>query len=541
MRTTKTRALGMILALAMLLGMFTACGQKTPDSTTPSTNSGAQTNGNAGGEEKEEPVEITVMVYDRGDNAPGTTLTDNATTKYIQEHVLEEKNVIVNFVGVPRTEAEDKLTAMLAGGTAPDLVMSYERDLFLNYASKGGLKDLTDLIEEYGQNLKQTLEDTNYAGRIDGRQYAVMTSRSRQQTRHMAYIRQDWLDALGLSVPTTVEELIDTLYQFKEKDPGNLGENNIPYGMGGRQVGEQYLMFVSAYSTDTSKESKYLYNESTRMLMDGCQEGFRVLNQMYNDGIISKDFAVDTQNEKFGQDIANGYVGFFIDDIWREWDLGDIGALRQINPDAKYVPVNIFTNADGVIENVAISSYGAYKMVPATTSDEKAAAVVKYLDWLAVEENALSVQYTPEYSIDEDGIPVGLSDAEIREKGYAITSGDFNIITQNFDFNNDLDKLTTSYLRYDWKADFSREEVYDLLEAHTSNLINWPVYETTMPNNAKYGAAVKAACVEMAYKAISAAPGQFDKVYEEEYSKVMQAGFDKMLEENQAYCDQYLG
>ena len=527
----KKRVLSIILALGLLAGTFSACGQSSSSSVAPSA---------SGSTAQEAPVEIDVMVYDRGDNAPGTTLTENETTKYIQEQVLKEKNVIVNFVGVPRTEAEDKLTAMLAGGTAPDLVMSYERPLFTNYASQGGLKDLTDLIDEYGQNLKETLADTNYAGQIDGRQYAVMTSRSRQQTRHMAFIRKDWLDALGLPVPTTKEELIDTLYQFKEKDPANLGENCIPFAMTGRQASEQYLMFVSAYATDTSEESKYLYNESTRMLMDGCKEGFRVLNEMYNDGIISKDFAVDTQSEKFGQDIANGYVGFFIDDIWREWDLGHIGTLRQNNPEAQYIPLNIFTNADGVIENVAISSYGAYKMVPATTSDEKAAAVVKYLDWLAVEENSLSVQYTPDYIIDEDGIPMGPTDEEIREKGYAVTAGDFNLVTQNYAFNNDMDKLTTSYLRYDWKADFTREEVRALLEAQTSDLINWPVYEAAMPENAKYGPAVKTACVEMAFKAIAAPEGQFDAVYEAEAQKVEQAGFDKILEENKAYCEEHL-
>lgn len=44
--------------------------------------------------------------------------------------------------------------------------------------------------------------------------------------RHVAYIRQDWLDELGMDMPKTKEELGEYLYAVKEAKLG--GDNTIP-------------------------------------------------------------------------------------------------------------------------------------------------------------------------------------------------------------------------------------------------------------------------------------------------------------------------
>ena len=50
--------------------------------------------------------------------------------------------------------------------------------------------------------------------------------------RHVAYIRQDWLDELGMDMPKTKEELGEYLYAVKEAKLG--GDNTIPWAMSGR-------------------------------------------------------------------------------------------------------------------------------------------------------------------------------------------------------------------------------------------------------------------------------------------------------------------
>ncbi len=41
----------------------------------------------------------------------------------------------VEFVAVPRSTSEDVLTTMMTGGNAPDIIFSYDQNVFLNYAN----------------------------------------------------------------------------------------------------------------------------------------------------------------------------------------------------------------------------------------------------------------------------------------------------------------------------------------------------------------------------------------------------------------------
>ena len=104
---------------------------------------------------KAAPTEINVMVWDRGNDklTNGMTVSDNNLTKFIKEKVLAEKNVKVNYVTVPRSGSDDKVNAMMAGGNAPDLIVTYNIDLFGNFATQGGIVDLTSALMFSGVRL----------------------------------------------------------------------------------------------------------------------------------------------------------------------------------------------------------------------------------------------------------------------------------------------------------------------------------------------------------------------------------------------------
>ena len=213
------RSLAVLLAAAMAV-MGGACGSSTSTtSSEPAAESAASTeeaaSTDAAAAETEagteaaqsdlygDEVTINVMVWDRGNAAPGTTTEDNNLTKWIQEQVKELYNINVEYTAVPRSESDDKVNIMLSGGTAPDIIMTYDQALFYNYASSGALKDLTDLYAQYGGDIEANCTEAEPAGVIDGVRYAVMKQRGTEEPRHTAYIRQDWLDELGMEIPTT--------------------------------------------------------------------------------------------------------------------------------------------------------------------------------------------------------------------------------------------------------------------------------------------------------------------------------------------------
>lgn len=518
----KKKFISMLLLSAMALSTFAGCGK-----------SGSTTQSSDG---KGSPAEITVMVWDRGDNIKsGMTVTDNNLTKYIQEKVLAAKNVKVKFVAVPRSGSDDKINAMMAGGNAPDLILSYNRDIFTNFATKGGLADLTSALSSDGQNISKYVgKETLGVGMLDNKQYAIMTRRGIQVSRHAGYIRKDWLDKLGLPVPKTNDELIKTLYAFKEKDPGKLGNKNVPWAMGGTTDSEKfYQTFVNQYITKPYEgENLWVYQEGNSVMNPQAKAGFAAMNKLYNDGIISKDFAVDTKNDKYKSDITNGYAGFMVEDVGRPYDEGWIKAAKEKNKDLQYVIVNAFTGVNNEYKNPAEPTFGTYIMVP-KKSEAKASAVVKYLDWMADPENAATVAYSPEYKKDANGIPVPPSDADKLQKGYPKTLDDFNILNKHLAFMDDDSKVAAYYASIFEGTNIN--EMTDYSKAVRNGMVVYPTQQAVLPDSSKYGKPVHDQAIQMAYKSISVPANQFEAVYDSEYKKVVQAGFDKILAEKKNY------
>ena len=166
----------------------------------------------------DETTTIRVMVWDRGDAPQGMTVEENKMSEWINEQVAD-LGLQVEFVAVPRSTSEDVLTTMMTGGNAPDIIFSYDQNVFLNYANLGGLADLTDAYENIGTTIQEQSGDIQNMGLYDGSQYAILSKRGTENPRHTAYIRKDILDEMGLEVPTTKQELIDDLYAIHEKYP----------------------------------------------------------------------------------------------------------------------------------------------------------------------------------------------------------------------------------------------------------------------------------------------------------------------------------
>lgn len=72
------------------------------------------------------------------------------------------------------------------------------------------------------------------------------------------------------------------------------------------------------------------------------------MNKLYNEGLISKDFALDENKETLTQNIGNGLVGAFSDDndaIF--YPDGTYDVLTKNNPKAVLSAIDPFTNSEG--------------------------------------------------------------------------------------------------------------------------------------------------------------------------------------------------
>lgn len=514
--------------LLLIAAMLTGCGSKSNNNSTPTDAAAKNESTEAKGDGKTE--EIKVMIWDRGTAAPGTTNEENALTKWIQEQVLAECNVKVTYMAVPRSGSDDKLNVMMAGGNAPDIVFTYDQSIFGNYASNGGLADLTEALASNGGTINETIGNIQYMGQLDGKQYAIMKRRGLQVPRHVGYIRKDWLDALGMKVPTNKEELFQALKAFKEKNPGNVSKV-IPWAMGGTSDTEMfYLNFIGSYVPALSEEDAYVYSENFKIFADGAVDGLRQMNALYNEGLITPDFATDTSNDIFVQDVTAGNAGFILVDSTNPF--GWIPVLKSNVENAELVPLNCFDTPEGNYLNPTEPLYGMYIMVPETSS-AKTDACVKYLNWLADPVNAENVAYSPDHTRDEAGVPLYLKEEELNEAGYPGNLGDYNIVNDHLEYVNNKEGVVAAWSTgSDWATTDWYNNLYDVMN---TDMYLYPTYPVVLESEATYISNLKTMAIEYVYKLISCPASEFDSLQVSEYDRLVKAGLEKVFDDRRTY------
>ncbi len=361
--------------------------------------------------------EITVEIFDRG-NVGGTDPTNNYYTEWIKKKVLEELNIGVTFVAVSRWEETPQLNNLMAAQTAPDISFTYSADLITNYHTQGGILNLTPYIEEFLPDLKAFLgpdlalpgRDFIYRDQIQatGETFSI-PARRMNVAQNGTFIRKDWLDKLGLEIPKTTQEFVDALRAFKEKDPGNVGkEKVIPFTMTNDVRWRASTLLDSFIDPELSDKDRWINSVADRnFLQPGYKEGFRLLNQLYNEGLIDPEFALYTDDTGSDNLIKSGVVGAFIhnwDQAYRETP----GLLRDLLvnvPDAQIVPCDPFVNAAGKTAKGLYDAAGLKFFIPAFSKNPEGA--LRYANWLAKFENRYYLQTGDEGVTHEiiNGVP----------------------------------------------------------------------------------------------------------------------------------------
>lgn len=136
---------------------------------------------------------------------------DNFYTDFIKEGMLRDHNVVVEFVPVPRWTEVEVLNNLLAAGDAPDICVTYDYPTIQTYANMGGVLDMAPYLEKYKDlipDLWDWLGEQNLYWNQDpitGTVWAI-EARLAHNTRINTFVREDWLNKLGIPEPTTLEE-----------------------------------------------------------------------------------------------------------------------------------------------------------------------------------------------------------------------------------------------------------------------------------------------------------------------------------------------
>ncbi|WP_433349543.1 sugar ABC transporter substrate-binding protein [Microtetraspora malaysiensis] len=213
---------------------------------------------------------------------------------------------------IPWPEAQKKWTTALAGGEGPD-VTEFGNDQVAAWVQQEALADITDLVKS-DPDLQQIPQNLWSYETIDGKIYAAPWGGG---TRAVLY-RKDWFDKLGLSVPTTWDELVTaakTIVEKQGKDVDGFAFN------GGSDANMSLSPFVWSAGGDFAafEGGKWV----GKLTEPGFKEGFQFYTDLVaKDGVSGKGRL--TQNSvDIAQRFAAGKVGMYVTGGW------DIASIKE--------------------------------------------------------------------------------------------------------------------------------------------------------------------------------------------------------------------
>lgn len=480
-------------------------------------------------------VTISVELFDR-ENAPaGTTVTDNKWTKYIQEE-MSKVGINVEFVTVPRGDEIDKMTSMMAGGIAPDIVLTYTYSYARDYYEQGGTWDLSEFIdgEDQALNMKAYLgEDVIDLGRVSGENdlYGIVARRA-SVARSNFYVRKDWMDALGMSVPTTPDELYDLVEQMAKNNPDGrtdvIGTNTWDNGY-----------FLAAFSKLASDPVQSLIScNLTRDYVDeGMKEYWRFKNKLYNNGLLHPEYYLVTSDD-YNSYIVNGNYASFEDHVRCNIDERygyALQTLKENYPSADLVAIPPLKNIwDGQQYSTVYSAGGLIAFCPKTADAETVEACMTYLDWLCTKDGGFVIMngFEGEHYNWEDGVAVAIdTEYNVVDKDWIradlfLTGNQGYYLTEE-DFSKGTARQFTGYEQY-CLDDFE----YATMGTHISD-IDDSLY--TSPSQTELAADINLVKDEWLVKITTCPIDEFDDNYAAYMEALKDAGVETVHEERVAY------
>lgn len=380
------KVIAMSLVAALAVSALTGCGKKssTVNSTGPSENAAAVKK--EGYPVVDEKVSIKAVGW--GD-PNGGEWEDYPIFKELEE----KTNVDVTWQTIMGEGSEEKLNLIMASKDLPDAVFSgLSSSKILNYASKGLIRPLEDLIDGYAPNLKKILDENPDIRKAitmpDGHIYALPSVNRDQEPAKSTVIiaNKDWLDKLGLEAPTTTEEFEKVLAAFKGQDLNGNGENDEipftyepvpPYNIWNGDAG-----FSGAFGVTDS--DSYLMMKDSKLVLTPAEEGYKEYIKwtadLYEKGLIDREIFTQDHNQYMAK-ISAGRVGFYLTNgpvITDKAKYEAIPPLKGPNGDQTWAAIDFTIDKNrGVI----------------TTTNKNPEATMRLMDTFYEPMNSLNLRY----------------------------------------------------------------------------------------------------------------------------------------------------
>lgn len=319
------------------------------------------------------------------------TRADKPAEDFQQAYILENYGLDVDVQTAPSDGGDAKLNALIASGDMPDLIQGYfsvSSPLFQQWVQQGVLLPLDEYLADAPELAGLLTEDGWAYLQLDGRTWGVAPPAGPNQ--FVTWVRQDWLDQLGLEQPTTVEELALVAKAFAGQDPDGNGQADT-FGLtsySGSNNGFERMGSIFAPFGAYPGRNHIVIQDGQPVFTAFSPEARDALawfSDLVAAGAVDPDW-VTNKFENWRESLAQGRVGIVTAQyqLLREFDgpetLGK--EIKAVNPDAEWTMLPALSGPAGSYIDFAGGGIGNSFLLTRQAASEpgKAEAIIRFLN-----------------------------------------------------------------------------------------------------------------------------------------------------------------
>lgn len=327
---------------------------------------------------------------------------------------ITEKTGVTLKMDYPADSNDNRIELMVATGEYPDFV--FAKGSVSTLIRNDALIDMSDLIDEYGPNIKKLYgdeyENLRYSSE-DPSIYQLCSDKVQEETLETSGTAQlQWavLQENQYRVPYTLEEYTQMIRDYMEKYPMINGKPAIGISIVCSDW-HWYTMLSnpSGYMNGSADNGQWIVDDEKQEVYykhaaDGQKEYYKWLNEMYNEGILDPEFATQT-HEDFVLKVAEGRVLGLLDEEW-DYTGAEISLRADGQEEHTYAGLPVTIDRSVKCPSLKQQNLAVGWGIGITKSCKDPVRAVRFLDWLCSDEAQILLNWGIEgvdYYYDENG------------------------------------------------------------------------------------------------------------------------------------------
>jgi putative aldouronate transport system substrate-binding protein len=348
-----------LLVLACAISTLAACS---------SNNEGSNTN-NGGNTPSSKPAEtavsegftngkfdpaVEISSFQCNNNLPfreGESIEDNVHTRWAKEEL--GINITYDWTTSP-DQCANKIRLALAGNQElPDVMLIGDKQMLGELIEAGKVMDISEAFDQYASEQVKAIygQDPSYWYGVskDGKKYGLPLLSESMNNDPVLYLRQDWLDEVGMKAPTNFDELEQLMEAFKKA-----GKGSTPLALGLKNDVNPFATYMTdaswifggygaipGYWNEWNEEGTLEYGS----IQPEVKEALAKMQDWFKKGYLSADIGL-LDERKGSEQFTSEQSGIIAGPIWMYgWPIQ--ASLMKNNADAKVTPYPIPAGPSG--------------------------------------------------------------------------------------------------------------------------------------------------------------------------------------------------